>query len=291
VIEQGAGPATKPGPARRAGEDRLEQRLVGWHQTAAGRLPDAAAAAAFVQAAGVVTLFPVSPEVPNLFHAHTGDPDSRPETKWDSPAGRVYGWRWGIGQPAAACYTTFVLRRPTWVAWDLLPAVLRLRDALRTPEELHTAGALSAGAARIARVLADCDGVLSTGVLRALAGYPTGKAERAAFLRAVAELDDRLLLAKVFAAEDEDMRHALIHVRYPEHLARAAGLSLEEALEQLLLTYLPPAVFARPAALAKGLTLPAPVVQRALERLTAAGRSVRESLPGEDQPVYLWRAR
>ena len=63
--------------------------------------------------------------------------------------------------------------------------------------------------------------------MRALAGYPTGKAERAAFLRAVAELDDRLLLAKVFAAEDEDMRHALIHVRYPEHLARAAGLSLK----------------------------------------------------------------
>ena len=60
--------------------------------------------------------------------------------------GEVYGWRWGIGRPAAASYTTFVMRRPTWVSWDLLPAVLRLRAPCSTPDELHGAGAISAGA-------------------------------------------------------------------------------------------------------------------------------------------------
>jgi hypothetical protein len=261
------------------------RRRRGWHQTPEGRLADAGAGADFVRRAGVVTLFPVSPEVPDLFHAHTGDPEARPETKWDSPAGEVFGWRWGIGRPGAACYTTFVLRRPTWVSWDLLPAALRLRDALRTPEELHAAGALSAGAHRVARVLADCDGVLSTGVLRVLAGYPTGRAERAAFLRAVAELDDRLLLAKVFADEDEDMRHALVHVRYPQHVAAARDLSFEAALDELLMTYLPLAAYARPAALARAFGVAPAAVLAGLQRLAEAGRAAPEPGPGES--IYL----
>src|SRR5690242_15035498 len=156
--------------------ERLEERRRrGWHQTPDGRLADADAGAAFIRRAGVVTLFPASPEVPDLFHAHVGDPEARTEMKWSSPSGEVYAWRWGIGRPAAACYTTFVMRRPTWVSWDLLPAVLRLRAPAAGADDPSGAGGISAGAQRIARVLADCDGVLSTGVLRALAGYPTGK--------------------------------------------------------------------------------------------------------------------
>ena len=45
-------------------------------------------AARLINVAGVATLYPVSPEIPNLFHAYTGDPASncqsgnrnRPET-------------------------------------------------------------------------------------------------------------------------------------------------------------------------------------------------------------------
>ena len=271
--------------------ERLEERRRrGWHQTPDGRLADAEAGAAFVRRAGVVTLFPASSEVPDLFHAHVGDPQARTEMKWSSPTGEVYGWRWGIGRPAAASYTTFVMRRPTWVSWDLLPAVLRLRAPLGTPDELHGAGALSAGALRIARVLTDCDGVLSTGVLRALAGYPTGKAERAAFLRAVAELDDRLLLAKVFAGDDDDMRHALVHVRYPEHVAAARALTAEAALDRLLMTYLPLAAYTRPAPLAKAMGLPAADVVAGLERLAGAGYAV--PVPGPERakegPRFAW---
>lgn len=244
------------------------------------RIPDASAAAGLVQRVGVATLFPVTPELPNLYHAHTGDPAARPEAQWDSPAGNVYTWRWALGRPAAACYTAFVLGRPTWISWELLPAVLRLRDALRSPAELHAAGELSASAFRITQVLADCGGVLSTSVLRTLAGFPTGKAERAAYLKAMAELDRRLLLAKDFAAEDDDMRHALIHVRYPQHVAAAQELTAPAALDRLLMTYLPHAVYARSAALAKGLTLPEADVQAGLRRLVAAGAAVQRSFSG-----------
>ena len=271
--------------------ERLEERRRrGWHQTPDRRLADAEAGAAFIRRAGMVTLFPASPEVPDLFHAHVGDPEARTEMKWSSPTGEVYGWRWGIGRPAAACYTTFVMRRPTWVSWDLLPAVLRLRAPAAAADEAPGGGAVSAGAQRIARVLADCDGVLSTGVLRALAGYPTGKAERAAFLRAVAELDDRLLLAKVFAGDDDDMRHALVHVRYPEHVAAARALSAEAALDRLLMTYLPLAAYTRPVPLARAIGLPPGDVVAGLERLAAAGFAV--PAPGPDSaregPRFAW---
>ena len=139
-------------------------------------------------------------------------------------------------------------------------------------------------------MLADCDGVLSTGVLRALAGYPTGKAERAAFLRAVAELDDRLLLAKVFAGDDDDMRHALVHVRYPEHVAAARALSAEAVLDRLLMTYLPLAAYTRPVPLARAIGLPPGDVVAGLERLAAAGYAV--PAPGPDSaregPRFAW---
>jgi hypothetical protein len=271
-------------------QDWPAQRLERWCQVRPQRLRDAAAAAAFVRRVGLATLFPVSPEIPNLYHAHTGDAAARPETTWDSPAGEVYSWRWALGRPEAASYTTFVMRRPTWISWDLFPAALRLRDALQSPEALHATGALSAGAYRIARVLADCDGVLGTGVLRAMAGFPTGKSERAAYLRAIAELDDRLLLAKVFAADDDEMRHALVHVRYPQHVAAAEALSAPEALDRLLLAYLPHAVYARPTALAKALTLPVADLRASLARLAGAGQVVPVSRPDESEPLYNWAA-
>ncbi|MDQ3700975.1 MAG: hypothetical protein M3442_08665, partial [Chloroflexota bacterium] len=256
------------------------RRLERWCQSPTTRIPDASAAAEIVQRVGVATLFPVTPELPNLYHAHTGDPTAKPEAKWDSPAGNVYTWRWALGRPGVACYTALVLGRPTWVSWELLPAVLRLRDALRAPAELHAAGELSASAYRITQVLADCGGVLSTGDLRTLAGFPTGKAERAAYLKAVAELDRRLLLAKDFAAEDDDMRHALIHVRYPQHVAAAEELSPPAALDRFLMTYLPHAVYARSGTLAKGLTLLEADVQAGLQRLVAAGAAVHRSYMG-----------
>ena len=179
------------------------QRLERWGQTSATRIADPEAARPLVERVGIATLFPASPELPNLFHAYTGDPNARTESAWDSPAGQVYGWRWALGRTEAAFYTAIVRSRPTWVSWTLLPAVLRLRGELRTPDELYDAGELSEPAYRIAQALEAAGGVLTTGELRQHAGFPTGKAERAAYLKAVEALDTRLMLAKVFALDDK----------------------------------------------------------------------------------------
>lgn len=265
-----------------------ERRAQRWCQTPETRIAGAEEAVPLIDRVGVATLYPASPEVPNLYHAYVGDPGAKPESSWDSPAGEVYGWRWTLGRRAVAFYTAIVRGRPTWVSWGLLPAALRLIGESRAPDELYAAGLISEGALRVAQALEDVGGVLSTGDLRRIAGFPTGKAERAAYLKAVAELDTRLMIAKVFAEGDEDMRHALVAARYPQHTAAAAQLTREQAVDQLLAAYLPGAAYAVPPLLAKHLGLPEDELRCGLERLERQGRAAPIGLPGQKKPCYVW---
>ena len=264
------------------------QRLERGGQTPGTRIGGPEGAVALIERVGVATLFPASAEVPNLYHAYMGDPEARTDSGHDSPSGEVYGWRWALGRREAAFYTAIVRNRPTWVGWALLPAVLRLRGELRGAPELHEAGELSGNALRVAQALEAAGGVLSTGELRREAGFPTGKDQRAAYLKAVEELDTRLLLAKVFAAGDDDMRHALVRARYPEQVAAAEKLTREEALARVLAVYLPPAVYAVPAVLAKDLRLPEAELRAGLGRLVEAGRAVEVELSGQKGTCYVW---
>jgi hypothetical protein len=263
------------------------QRLARWGQTSATRLADSGAAAKFIERVGIASLFPASPEIPNLYHAYVGDPQAKAESEWDSPAGEVYGWRWELGRPQAAFYTAIVRRRPTWVSWALLPAILRLCGDLRTPDEIYEAGELSTGAQRIARALSEAGGVLSTGELRQLAGFPTGKPQRTAYLKAVEELDTRLLLAKVFATDGDEMSHALVRSRYPKHVAIAEQMAQEEAIDQFLKTYLPQAVYAVPTVLAKHLRLAETELRAGLERLVVTKRARPIKLAGQKGDCYV----
>ncbi len=293
-------PSVCPRADRHSGSDRTvrelsptdlppltARRLANWGQTPATRTPDPTAATRLIERIGFATLFPASPEVPNLFHAYTGDPGTRVVTEWDSPAGNVYTWRWQLGRAEAAFYTAIVRGRPTLVSWALLPALLRLVGDLRAPDELYDRGELSAGAYRIARALDESGGVLATGELRRAAGFPTGREQRAAFLKAVAELDRRLMLAKVFAEGDEDMRHALVSARYPEAVEAADRLTRNAALYAVLATYLPAAVYAVPTPLARHLGLPEPELRAALDRAVERGTAEPARLPGQRGACYL----
>ena len=264
-------------------EQALARRREGWRQTRVDRLTGVDDAPAFIDAVGLATLFPASPEVPNLFHAFVGDPDTATDSGHATPSGQVYGWRWVLGRREAAFYGAIVRNRPTWVAWPLLPAILHLRAETRSPQEMRADGMISADAVRIADALDAADAPLTTAELRRAAGFPTGKEQRAAYLRAVAELDARLLLAKTFAAEPDDleMRHALTRRRYLEALRASAGLSREAALDQLLAAYLPAAAFARPTPLARHLGVGEPELRAGLGRLVDAGRAVVATLPGQ----------
>lgn len=266
------------------------RRREQWCQTPATHLADPEAAVRLIERVGIATLFPASSEIPNLFHAYVGNPDAQTSSQWDSPSGHVYGWRWALGRREAGFYAALVRGRPTWVSWPLFPAVLRLCGELRTPDELYDAGMLPADAYRIAQALDAAGGVLSTGELRRAAGFPTGKAQRTAYLKAVDELDRRLLLAKVFAPNDDDMRHALVRERYPQHVAAAEHMTREDALDAFLTTYLPAAVYAVPAPLAKHLQLPEPELRAGLDRLVETGRAAAVTLPQYKGVCYAWAA-
>lgn len=268
----------------------LARRRALWGQTPETRVLDPDGAARFIERVGVATLYPVSPEVPNLFHAYTGDPEARTDSGHDSPSGDVYGWRWTLGRREAAFYSILVRSRPTWVRWTLFPAIFRLWGELRMPDELYDAGELSADGYRVARALDAAGGVLSTGELRLRADFPTGKARRAAYLKAVDELDSRLLLAKVFSSDEDDlgMRHALVRTRYPEHVADAEAMTREAALDAFLAAYLPSATYAVPAVLAKHLKLSEAELRVGLDRLVGDGRAASLTLSERKGTCYRW---
>jgi hypothetical protein len=259
-----------------------------WNQTPDTRLADAAAAPALIDRVGIATLFQASPEIPNLYHAYMGDPAAKTSSKWDSPSGEVYSWRWTLGRQGVAFYTTLVSRRSTWVSWSMLPAILRLCGETRMPDELYDTGALSSEAYRIAQALEEAGGTLDTGELRKAANFPVGKASRAAYLKALEELEIRLLVAKYFQAGNDDTFHTLLTTHYQDHVARAQELSREVALEQVLTTYLPQAVYVLPTTLARHLRLPEPELRASLERLCEQGQAETVSFAEQKGTCYLW---
>jgi hypothetical protein len=277
------------GPVIEIGEREQQRRRAAWGQTPESRIGGPDEGQAMIDRLGLVTHYPVSPEIPNLFHAYMGDPEAQVDSGHDSPSGEVYSWRWTLGGQEAAFYATIVRNRPTWVSWPLLPAVLRLRGELRSTEELYDAGEISANALRLGEALEAAGAAMATGDLRREAGFPTGKEQRAAYLKALDELDRRLLVAKVFSPGSTDMSHTLVRLRYPEALETAERLTRNEALAQLLQPYLPAASYVVPATLAKHLGLPEPELRAALDHFVADGELVQASLAGQRGQCYIWR--
>jgi hypothetical protein len=152
---------------------------------------------------------------------------------------------------------------------------LRLWGDLRTPDELYDLGALSPDAYRITQLLEVAGEPLGTRELREKAGFPTGKEQRAAYLKAVEELDTKMLLAKVFYSGSEDgaMSHALVAIRHPEPISRAEEMGFEEALHEFLQMYLPQAVYALPPVLARHVRLPEQALRSGLDRLVSENKA------------------
>lgn len=265
------------------------RRLECWRQTPERRIGGPDDAAALIDTLGLVTLYPASPELPNLFFAYVGDPAAKTDSKWDSPSGQVFGWRWTLGRKEVAFYTALVRKRSTWIRWDLLPAALRLFGELRVPDELYDAHAISADAYRIAHVLEDAPEPISTGELRAAAGFGGSKERRAAYLKAVEELETRMLLAKVLTPGTDDMSHVLVSSRFRTHCDAADRLTRADALDALLAAYLPHAVYAVPPVLARHLKLADDELCAGLERLRERGDAEPRELDGIRGACYVWR--
>src|SRR5260370_35554288 len=116
---------TESGALAQVDLDELRgHRLRNWRQTRETRLRDVEDAAGEPARLKLVTGYPGSAEVPNFYHAFMGDAEAKTDSKWDSPSGEGYTWRWLLGRRGVAFYGNVVRRRPTFGAWDLLPAAL-----------------------------------------------------------------------------------------------------------------------------------------------------------------------
>ncbi|HWD41735.1 MAG TPA: hypothetical protein VG944_23030 [Fimbriimonas sp.] len=220
-------------------EQARAKRLAAWRQDGQRNLPDSASAVQMIDEMGLVTLYGASPEFPSLLLAHVGTPNYIAEASWDSPAGFVYEWRWDLGKTRSAFYSTIVAKKPTWVSWKLLPTVLAAVMNRTPAKELYNSGELSRDAWKVYEALDASDEPLTTKQLRITAGFPTGKENRAAYLKAVEELETYLYLAKVFApaSEADEMSHGLVAKLYPEAWKEAYGTDLHAAVEKLVLNH------------------------------------------------------
>jgi len=264
-----------------------KDRLRAWRQQPDRAVADAESAADLIDSVAIATVYPTSPEIANLFHAHMGDPFAKTEMKWDSPSGRVYTWRWTITKTGRAFYAPIVKKRATFVIWPLVPALLRLVGDLRTPDELFDFGVISADAYKIAQALDGAEAPKSTGEIRKLAGFPTGKDHSARYHKALAELESRLLVTTEFPimegrdeAEDGSKHHGLMFERRRADVDQAAALTIDEALDALLPAYLGAAQYIVPVTFAKNLRLDPADVLSAVQRMESAGSVTRMPIPG-----------
>lgn len=252
-----------------------QRRLKSWCQDGHDRVPDSQAAIGFVNRLGIATLYSASPEVPNLYWAYVSEAGVKSEAKWDSPSGHVYGWRWDLGRSDAAFYGSFVAKKPTWISWGLLPLVLGFAMDRRDPEMQYSDGLISNEAIRILRAFEGTNGTLSTKDLRQRAGFPTGKAERAAYLRGVEELDSRLMLAKTFdvGGEADDMFHSLVRMKYGTQFTDAMKMEPDEALTKFLAAYLAQSVYFDSKLFCKHIRVPRARFENAISELVSDGRA------------------
>jgi len=251
------------------------KRLAKWHLDGKSRIPGSSEAVQFIEEMGVCTLFAASPEFPNLYQAHMGDANAKTQASWDSPTGHVYTWRWEIGKPHSAFYAAIVAGKPTWVSWATLPHMLAARMEMRTPDELYDSGLISERAYKLACAFDDTEGVLSTRELRNRAGFPSGKENRAQYLKALGELESLLLVANRFSDQgDDDMSHVLVDYHYREIAEEARRIGPEAGLAGLLERYLPAAVYIEPKAFARHLRLQPAALDAAVSSLVSAGKAV-----------------
>jgi len=89
--------------------------------------------------------------------------------------------------------------------------------------------------------------------------------------------------------DDDEMRHALVTLRYSEQMAVAKQLTREEALEQFLRTYLAQAVYALPTVLAKHLDLSEAELRAGLGRLVSADLVTSVTFPEQKGAYYAWK--
>jgi len=246
-----------------------ELRRVRYRQVAERQLHTIQDALDFINDVGFCLFYPHRrPELPNLLHAIAGDHNTQ----------EGHGWAWK--DELASQKKVFLGKpfhhKPGFVALRMLPPLYVLTPAGEVGgdhHELSLTGALTAEAYRIADVLLE-HGSMSTHTLRQ-AALMGGRKEDYRFSRALAEAQEKCLIAMVSATSDTRAGYSYIwdaFVRvWPDVVAEAEHLTYKAAVGTVIAQYLNTVVAATTDTIAVTFALEPQRVERTAESLVAQG--------------------
>jgi hypothetical protein len=234
-------------------EDLERRRDRSFRRLPSLRVTGQTSALRFLQDVGLASLFAVRGQnLPCLWVAVCGrrDPQFPHHSHHDPEVGLA--WRLKDELPAAGkvFYAKLIHGKPTFVSWNVFPAVYRLFGPRRDYLAEYRAGLLSSEARAILDALhrkrpqETLELKLNTGLVR--------PAQRRVFDAAMAELQRRLCVCMREVRYEPAFTYVwdLVEARFPERIAPARALREREAAKELCRRYLESVVYASPAQIA-----------------------------------------
>jgi hypothetical protein len=239
----------------------------------------------FIEEVGFCTAFSAGYDVPCLREAIVGEREPVADEHIQHDYGIVMTWRIkdALPEKRLVYYGKVIGGKPSFIARDMLGAFLRLRVAPVNYKRLYERGMLSHCAKLVMDTLSK-RGASETRVLKLSSGYAQPK-RRAEFDRAMREVQEKFLALKVEERADPfSYVWDTVEHRWHDAMRQARSLSPLEAAERIVRRYFEIAGFGSERAIARTLSIDAPLVDRAarrLERKKLVRRNVRvENFPG-----------
>jgi hypothetical protein len=250
------------------------------------RVQDEEQAARFIDEVGLCVLFPVQRmELPSLWEAINGCSRPLPRHHDDDALGKAWRWKDTLPARGRVYYGKLLRGKATLLTLDLLPSFYALSPNYGGAEDYlqeYEAGRLSREARAICDVLLE-RGALPTGDLRRLA-HLSSRSQKYRFERAIAELQQKLMLAKVDTADAGPWHYSYVYdlfVRaYPVQVEAARFLTPRRAQGTILRWYVHTAVMASPAYLCWLFGWRQDAVDRAAADLVEAGELTLTTIAG-----------
>jgi hypothetical protein len=244
-----------------------------YFRTSAKQVHTLGEAARFVDENGLAFAFSAKKsELPCLWHAACGrrDPEMPLHTHHDPHLGLVWNAKDVLPMEKRIYYGKALRRRPTMISLELFPSFYAMKGSGRDPFRPLPRGRLSPTAYRIAKALENSP-PQPTKDLRLAVGC-SSPSKRYAFDRALAELQERLLIVKI-AEEYEPF--SFIWGRLDRWLGAqveaARSLSAEEGRSAVLAKYFSRVIAAQPGQVARLFGWDAAAAEKALEFLAETG--------------------
>lgn len=261
------------------------ERDVTFRRTSTRRVRGETSALRFIEEVGFCTAFSRRVNIPCLWVAVCGrrDPRLPLHTHHDPAIGLTWQLKDSLPEKKLVFYARVLRRLPTFIALDYLPCFHRLFAPACEGDSPHDRRSQAfAGRVPLGAVSMPARGILdrlrmhptqSTAQLRLHAYYGERAMSKAAFEKAIAELQQKFLVVRTEAQYEPKFTYIwdLFERQFPAAARAAQRLTREQALDRILAKYFSVVRYARPADLHALFGLHSFEARTALKRLAAAG--------------------